>query len=523
MNLVCGCAAGRVLAAVVCVLALVSPAFADGKVFRTSTAVVPMVDQEAVICFDKGVEVLAIRTRADASAAKGEPLAWVVPVPAVPDLLPTTPGVFDTARALTMPRLMRGDQAGVGWLVLGVSVFILLVAASLRSDSASSVGSRVALMIFWIIIGLFLIFMMLPTMAKSRGAVDGPSTGGVEVLKRERIGTLDVSVVRSRDGADSAKSLAAWLKDAGCAVPPAAEPALADYAARGWVFVAARLTEPAAGARVEPTPLVMRFATPAPVYPMKLTGVGNGELGLELCVLAPGTAGAPGMRVARSSPLRADVDYTSDDVPLVHEGLKGLADAAGVGAGAWITRLTGRLQPADQTADMAITVNPGQRQGEALYTPAGARRIGSQWGAGVAAVGMIGVAFALGVSSPTPRRAAKWVGVSLAAGLLVTAAVASGLPQYGGAIKTGRRPERLLHSMVHELEEARSSSLTDVRAFIASKRAAGTEPFVSIPPEGDVPGGYVLKDDDGRVWIDLYNQYGQGGYTYPVGLSIRSR
>jgi hypothetical protein len=421
-----------------------------------------------------------------------------------------------------MPRLMQGDHTGLGWMALGFSVFVFVVAVSLRSDSATTPSSRLALMVLWIVVGLVIIAMLLPSMAKSRGSTAGPATDAVEVLKHERVGTLDVSVVKARDGADSAKSLTAWLKATGCAVPPTAEPTLADYASRGWVFVAARLADAATNKRLEPTPLVMKFVSAVPVYPMKLTGVENGELGLELCVLASGTASAPGMRAARSSPLRADIDYTSDEVPLVHQGLKGLADASGLGKDGWITRLTGRLSSGQQAADMTIDVNPGRRSGEALYTPEGARRIGSQWGAGVAAAGLLVVAFAFGVSKPSFRRTAMWVTMSVGAGFIASATVAGALPQYSGAIKFGRRPESALHLLASSLMDAKSNTLKDVRELIADGRAAGIEPFASVPPEGDVPGGYVLKvGEDGDVWIDLFDRYGHGGYTYPVILRKR--
>ncbi len=527
MKLVRGGAAGCWLAAIlVCLFA--PAALGDGKVFRAATAVVPMVDQEAVICFKDGVEVLAIRTRVDAAGAKGEPLAWVVPVPAVPELYTTTQGAFDTARTITQPRLLQHTQLGLGWLMLFVSLFVLVAGVSLRPNQTASGGTRAALIVLWMVIGLVLaVVVFIPALAKTRGATGGAiGDTGVEVLKRERVGTLDVAVVRAREGAvgDSAEALSIWLEGAGCQVPTAAVPVLADYAARGWVFVAARLAQPASGERLEPTPLVLRFATPSPVYPMKLTGAGNGPLDLELCVIADATAAAPGMRVARSSPLYVkSADYVPDGVPLVHEGLRELASRVGKPGvrsdpPAWITRLTGRLTPQQQAADMPISISStGERIGETLYTRAGARGVGAEWGAGLAAVGVLALAIVASVSTVSKKRQAQWFAACLAFGLIVCVGVAAAVPTFSGEVRIGRRVERMGQQMVYHLIDEGPAGLQNLRDFIAAKRAAKVEPYTSMPPEGDTPNGYTLRiGDDGGVWIDLYDGYGASVQAYPL-------
>ncbi|MDP1662254.1 MAG: hypothetical protein Q8L55_10100 [Phycisphaerales bacterium] len=262
---------------------------------------------------------------------------------------------------------------------------------------------------------------------------------------------------------------------------------------------------------------------------MKLTGAGNGPLDLELCVIADATAAAPGMRVARSSPLYAkSADYVPDGVPLVHEGLQELASRVGKPGvqsdpPAWITRLTGRLTSQQQAADMPISISStGERIGETLYTRAGARGVGAEWGAGLAAVGVFALAIVASVSTVSNRRQTQWFAACLGFGLIVCVGVAAALPTFSGEVRIGRRVERLGQQMVYHLSDEGPDGIENIRAFIATKRAAKVEPYVSLPLEGDTPNGYTLRTDDaGEVWVELYDGYGASEQAYRLSILRR--
>jgi hypothetical protein len=99
----------------------------------------------------------------------------------------------------------------------------------------------------------------------------------VEILKTESVGVYDVRVVRS----DKADELIAWLNENQFRFGPEDETAFQVCVAKGWVFVVARLN-PEADQSPEnlvaeglAAPLIMRFPSPNPIYPLALTATGG--------------------------------------------------------------------------------------------------------------------------------------------------------------------------------------------------------------------------------------------------------
>ncbi|MFT3686487.1 MAG: DUF2330 domain-containing protein [Phycisphaerales bacterium] len=336
------------------------------------------------------------------------------------------------------------------------------------------------------------------------------------MLKSQRIGTLDVSVVRA-SGLDNGKGLAEWLQRAGCAVPPAAQPVITKYAAEGWVFVAAKLAPGPSSARLEPTPLVMRFEAEKPVYPMRLTGVDNGPLALDLTVIAEGTASAAGLAITRSSPAAApsQSDPPADAVRLDHAGLASLANLAGNPP--WITRLSGTLSPAQQQVDMALNIGGRARISESLWTPGAAASLGVNAGSVVASLGVIALALSVSLRQWTQKRAAWRLAVCVAVGCLSGFAVAGALPLYGGEVRMTRRPAWVQRDATREMELADVRGLAGLREFIYQRRAEDNRYFRDLSPEGDVPWGYTLRlDGTGQAWVDLYNEWGKLDHSEPL-------
>ena len=80
---------------------------ADGKVFMSlaedpNSATMP--DQQALIYYKDGVQTLVIETRFVGTAGN---FAWVVPLPAPPEVAPATTGLFKTLRAMHQPKIER--------------------------------------------------------------------------------------------------------------------------------------------------------------------------------------------------------------------------------------------------------------------------------------------------------------------------------------------------------------------------------------------------------------------------------
>lgn len=381
----------------------VPEARADGGVFaREVTPTIP--DQDALIVWDAKTQTqtLMIETR---FAGRGSEFAWVVPVPGgldaarpqAPEIVLGTPGVFPSLRSSFAPKVI-GGQKGAEELfeiaVLAVATFAMVLAAGMGMRWGLDRWGLVVLML----IGLLLAGILLPVLGKARQSARGYE---IEVLARELIGGYEVTVIAPGPGAeDASAALRTWLTGNGFVVPEAAGPALADYARRGWVFVAAKLQT---GSGDEATtraaaPLGFRFKVAEPVYPLMLTAAFTQRLTVDLYVFGTGMASAPGFEARRADGV---VRYPGRSRPLGtlrREGeislgnekvLELVPEWATVG-----TRLHAVLDTAGMARDAVLEVGGGVHSvGARVYTPE--RASVRAWAAGLWAV--TGLSAAVGI------------------------------------------------------------------------------------------------------------------------------
>lgn len=317
-----------------------------------------MPNQAAILTWVDGVQTLVIQTRFE-SQSQSE-AAWVVPAPSVPEVFAIESGVLESARAQFNPRVERSPSL----LHPALVVVGLCLVGGLHLVLAAK-GSKVEKLVCFLVL-LSVLFILLDLgLARSRGlSADG--TPKVDVLKSERVGSYDVAVISSPDGA----ALRDWLTEFGVPVTDAESAVIGAYASEGWCFVASKL-HTASVPIATPHPLAIRFATSEPVYPMRLTGVGNeaggrnAPLELELLVYAAGTVSVPGMTTVASGPLECDTSkhpWSGDDrIYIAHDGVKPLVDGA-----RWGTRLTGSFSPAAMQRDLRIGVGPGSMIGRTV-------------------------------------------------------------------------------------------------------------------------------------------------------------
>lgn len=457
--------AALVLVALGLVLSL--PAAADGKVFADVAAMPTIPDHQAILSFAGNQQTLAIETAFE--PAGGRRFAWVVPVPGPdePEIWAGSSGLFPAVRQIFRPALMPrewGVTAVVGWLAL----FGVLAALPVGSRRFTSVRAGIVVLI----VAMLLAGILLPALGRAGSSPqDGDALAEVEVLSTRRVGRSDVTVIRGRD-ADSSPAVVAWLRERGFSLPAGAEPVMNDYVARGWVFVASKLADDEAGdgaehgggtaapSRRTPEPLVVRFRTDRAVYPLALTGVGNGDLRVDLYVFGPGRASAPGFRVVRCSPTVGPRDSAGDwragggdsgTIPIVHPGLTKIVRPDPAGGAPIATLLSGTLTPADMASDAIIDFGPVDRVGEVVWSSSGAADVGVS--AALLVVGITGVV--VGALRLVPRYSVippvRSLGVAALAGALLGLATWATLPKVE-VITGGRRGERLAESVLRRLE-----------------------------------------------------------------------
>lgn len=191
-------------------------ALADGGFFIDIGQDIYQPSQKAVIFFADGREDLILSVRYEGNA---DEFAWVIPVPARPNVEVADPELFWELADLTRVLVVAGSKG------------------------------------------------LLPGM----GSPEGP---GVDVLEEKVVGPYDVAILSAGDPA----ALVDWLNSNGYSFPEASEEIVEEYIRNGWYFVASKIStgEEASGlAEGTIEPLILSFESDRIVYPLRITSVSS--------------------------------------------------------------------------------------------------------------------------------------------------------------------------------------------------------------------------------------------------------
>lgn len=284
---------------------LAAQVMADGKMYWRESIPPTIPYQRALILFKDGTETLVLQSKyeipkSDAKASLG----WVVPVPAVPQIasMPadSATDIFWYLSRSARPYVTHVFPIVVGTLLLTVSglsiLFILIYKLSfhipfpdwfLRNRSKLyRLSLRSLCFCLFIFLFIFLFSLLFTPLSAPRG---------VDVIKEQRVGIYDVKVVKS----DNSGDLIAWLNANAFKFGKEDKAGFDSYIARGWCFVVANIKPSQEQKEREivseglAAPLILRFSSKAPVYPVVLTGTGNHntEILIYLAVASKMTCG----------------------------------------------------------------------------------------------------------------------------------------------------------------------------------------------------------------------------------------
>ena len=359
---------------------------ADGMVIPTVAypAKITIPDQRVLICYTNGIERLVIETR---FTGAGTNFAWVVPLPSQPVIEEATTGLFPTLQYLFRPEIVHDvPEYYIGILFALGFVYLLRLAAK-------SVSNAFAIAVVLLLL-VILAALLLPAIsaAKTAGMSSETSSQTVSVLDRKLVGIFETTTITSR----KAKALQAWLSENGFAVPTNAEPVIASYVKNGWVFVATKVRRDKPDNETStPHPLSFTFKTDKPVYPMRLTGVDNGPLSVELYVFGPSRAEATHFNVERCTqpayPESSDerARQSPENLNIVHPLLRKWVVGSPVA-----TKLTATLSRANMRNDVWINWTPFWEKRNLLFSRQGALTTALNWGAALFAAGLFVVCLA---------------------------------------------------------------------------------------------------------------------------------
>jgi len=401
-------------------------AAADGKVFPPTAlpANVTIPDQRALIHFTNGVERLVIETRFTGS---GTNFAWVVPLPSQPVVEEASTGLFPTLQYLFRPKIIhnvpRYYLAGIIALGLGY-LFYLLVRVT------SGITQAVVIFLLLLLLAAILLPALAPASSRFSAGADSAQRS-VSILDRNLVGVFETTTIASRDP----KALQTWLRDNGFVVPSNSESVIESYVKDGWVFVAAKVRRDKSVAETStPHPLSFTFKSERAVYPMRLTGVDNDSLQVDLYVFANERAMAQNFKVERCTLpaypelLRADFGrrrgLSPETLNILHPLLRRWVDGSRVA-----TKLTATLSPADMRQDVWLDWQPYSEKKHNVFSWQGAVTYSLNIGAGVFAAGLLLLwVFAVGSEARKQRLSERCAG-AMFCGILLACSTYLVLPK----------------------------------------------------------------------------------------------
>jgi hypothetical protein len=300
------------------------PALADGKFYWPEPVPPEIPYQRALLLFDGQQETLILQSKYRvASSATADSFGWVVPLPSVPELASmdadAAERLFFYLARLSDPKLTR-----ISDIFLPGILFVLLL-GSILTLLACLLSAFVPRMRWvqrhrrWLVIGALLALVLSACVFFGATFGAGPIGSletGVDVIKAEQVGIYDVQVVTT----DRATDLIQWLNENQSQFDQTDTQVFDEYLRRGWCFVVARIDASSSDADDQAVvthglvaPLIMRFRTEAPVYPLALTATSGHNTQVLLYVLSESKWESGG---------RLALHYAGGGVHLYHDLLK---------------------------------------------------------------------------------------------------------------------------------------------------------------------------------------------------------
>jgi len=499
-------------------------AWADGMVFPSIAypAHVTIPDQQALIHYTNGTERLVIETR---FTGEGTNFAWVLPLPAAPVIESASTGVFPTLQHLFRPRVTHEVKAHFLWILILIGCVLLL-------RTGRPAAFVVVFIIGWFTLAYIALFShtLSRTMSasKSMGFIDWRDQ--VNVLERRVVGSFETATISSQDP----QALEIWLRVNGFGLPPKTQPVLASYIKDGWVFVATKVRRDDSKRDTStPQPLSFTFKTDKPVYPMRLTGVENDSLKVDLYVFGSAQARARHFNVARcTQPIYSEVterqwyhgwDWVPEKPVIAHPVLhKWLLDSPVA------TKLTATLSKSDMREDVWIDWEPFVEKKPRLYSASAARTIALNLGSLSLALGLVGATLISAVYKGDQTKRPRPVRVVLVGSVTLAMIVFLVLPKTDVRIVLGQRGSSsqamiadLNRWLVNTTNATPAVIRTEIERLLVNPRGAWryyAEADLHIAAndvqggrihEEDSPGNYVVRGkSNGHTELLMYDARG---------------
>ena len=277
------------------------PVLADGMFYWTESIPPEIPYQRALLLFDGGYETLIVQSKYRMPGSSTEEFGWVVPVPSVPELASVEPvlaeHLFFALSKASAPKVSRFSDCLCGPLAIiylfitptaGILLLLLWIVSFLTPRLQFIRRRR------WVVVGTSILLLFISAMGwlglaayGNRFMSPGGAVDAVDVISEEKVGIYNVQVVKASEGGD----LIGWLNEHQFQFKEEDAQVFDEYVRRGWCFVVAQV-DPIRSTKQNQiareglvAPLILRFETDAPVYPLALTATAGHDTQILLYVL----------------------------------------------------------------------------------------------------------------------------------------------------------------------------------------------------------------------------------------------
>ncbi len=264
------------------ILITCSSVLADGKMYWQLEKVNPEIPyQRALILHKDNTETLFLQSKYSLPETADEApkqIGWVVPLPAVPELATMDAddahNIFIFLSLGTQPNLTKiRIFLWLGFLILYlvITITIMFKQQKKQKNTKPATPPSIVRLIFYLLVILFITSLLMPTLGTA-------GHSGIDIIKAESLGIYDVKVVKS----NNSDSLIKWLNDSDFQFSQKDKLIFDDYINKGWCFVTATINPTHKDKKEHQivseglaAPLILRFESEKPIYPMALTGTGG--------------------------------------------------------------------------------------------------------------------------------------------------------------------------------------------------------------------------------------------------------
>lgn len=516
-----------------CVVALLlceSAAWGDGCYIpeRAVRKIPEIAAQRAIVCWKDGQETLVIASALD---SESQSLGWIIPLPSVPTKIEkASPGILRTLDFCIQP-VITHDLSPLVTITIVLACIVNWVVATLIFKP-----ERLGCVVILLGTMGILFSLMLPAMGGSGRATRASS---VQVDETVAVGAYLVSILNPTQP----EELNAWLAENGFArLPSDADPTVADYISRQWVFAAIKLTRSESGANA-PHPIRIDLAAKEAVYPLKLTAIAGGNPRIEVFAIANDRLSCDRLREDFCDKFRKN---TNAEPPTYEPGKQHFEwrttfDAVNAGwyiahpaisdlmwDGCVLTKLTGTLGSADMGEDLQFAPEAFRSYQPHFFTANGAQQTAVIPFVLAAALWAIlsMVRYQARIVQPHGLEWYFWArllpGIGLSA--LGAAILFASLPKIEtSGVHLTRRPLSLLAQRVSwqiasQLEESPqileqseaeiAASLLKEMARFSDGSAAGNDLTGADLRVEDSPGNFTVEKQPERVLVRVYDRHG---------------